>query len=336
MKKLSTILLFLSFLCCSYAQEVRDAQFPGGDKALQQFFRESVDYTGSFKSRKDFCVVAELLIKEDGTAVFSKVIKPKNAKERVVRQVKRLIKSMPAWEPATTQGTNGNTVAVKSLVEVTIPFTHNYYLGEGKTVVCVKDAGTLAELLTQEQQDTCSYLEIKGNLNSTDILTLRRMAGGDGGKGRLSRLELLDANIVNDDRPYLILEDAEKELVVGLHSVTNDVQDMSGMAPQAYDRNYIRSGSFPVAVYRLNEKENEERTGPYWKDIRKYRIKRCKGHRLRKNEDGTYTFLSFAKRKNFCYDMFFRCPQMRIVVLPYGTHPQNNVQVTGSNIRYYH
>ena len=92
MKKLSTILLFLSFLCCSYAQEVRDAQFPGGDKALQQFFRESVDYTGSFKSRKDFCVVAELLIEEDGTAVFSKVIKPKNAKERVVRQVKRLIK----------------------------------------------------------------------------------------------------------------------------------------------------------------------------------------------------------------------------------------------------
>ena len=43
-KRISFSLLFLSFLCCSYAQEVRDAQFPGGDKALQQFIRTHAIY----------------------------------------------------------------------------------------------------------------------------------------------------------------------------------------------------------------------------------------------------------------------------------------------------
>ena len=42
-KRISSSLL-LSFLCCSYAQEVRDAQFPGGDKALQQFIRTHAIY----------------------------------------------------------------------------------------------------------------------------------------------------------------------------------------------------------------------------------------------------------------------------------------------------
>jgi len=332
MKRLSFLLLCLGFICSSLAQEQSDAQFPGGDKALMQFFRDSKEYTASFKSKKDFNVVVEVLIQEDGTAVFHKAVKPSNTKERVLRQVKRLIKSMPQWEPATGTDQDGKPVAIKSFVELTIPFYHNYYLGEGKTVVKVKEAGTLDKVLTQEQKDTCSYLEIKGKLNSQDILTLRRMSGGDGGHGRLSKLEMMDARIVSDDTPYLVLEDAESELVVDLCYVSTYSSEKASKAWGSRNSLWQKS-SFPVPQFQLNEEKRENRMGPSWKGIKKYKIQHFKGHRLQKEKDGTYTYIAHTSRNNYCHDMFFRCPQIQTVVLPYGTRPQKHVQVIGHKVR---
>ena len=72
--------------------------------------------------------------------------------------------------------------------------------------VSVRKAGTLGTVLTPLQQDTCTSLSVKGRLNSDDIRVLRRMAGADGGKGKLKVLDLKQATFVRDNRPYLVLD----------------------------------------------------------------------------------------------------------------------------------
>lgn len=336
MKRIIIIFCCQFLIFITYAQDVRLAEFPGGNDALDKFFRENENYTKDPKARKDFKVVAEVMIKEDGTAIFSKIIKPANTKERVVRQVKRLIKSMPAWRPALGKDVNGNTVAEKSFIELSIPFHRKFYLGESKTIISINKAGTLDELLTQMQKDTCSYLEIKGQMNSADILTLRRMAGGDGGHGRLAKLDMYDVRIVRDKSPYLTLEDAEKELIVDLCYISTYSPDRNGTQGVYTPNSYWPKSSFPIPQFQLSEEERGERTGPSWKSIRKYKIQRIKGHRLQKKDDGTYTYVAHTSRNNYCHDMFFRCPHIQSIVLPHRTCPQKHVQVIGHKVRCYY
>lgn len=86
----------------------------------------------------------------------------------------------------------------------------------GQTNVEVKKAGMLAEVLTQEQKDTCSYLVVSGKLNSADIRVLRQMAGyaEEEGQsvGRLATLDLGGVEFVTDKSPYMVLDAAEVQL----------------------------------------------------------------------------------------------------------------------------
>ena len=72
----------------------------------------------------------------------------------------------------------------------------------------VATPGTLHELLTPQQQDSIICLSLKGVINSTDIKTLRKMAGctttGKGTRGCLSVLDLSDVRIVAGGEPYLL------------------------------------------------------------------------------------------------------------------------------------
>ena len=74
--------------------------------------------------------------------------------------------------------------------------------------VDVKQPGTLNELLTPEQCDTIIWLKVTGEINGTDLLTIRRMAGagqnGEGTWGNLSVLDLSKAEITAGGDPYLI------------------------------------------------------------------------------------------------------------------------------------
>lgn len=190
-------------------------EFPGGDSKLKQFVSENIIYPSEIKNQKDFTAVIELLIKENGTAVLGKIKKPSNANDRIVREVKRVIKAMPTWEPAKEVLADGISVPQKSVVELTIPFTRRSSNNIVYSTIHVTMAGTLAQLLTEEQQDTCRFLSVSGPINSKDILTLRRMAGADGGKGHLERLDLSHAKIVTDkDTPYLTLDMAESGVMV--------------------------------------------------------------------------------------------------------------------------
>ena len=74
-------------------------------------------------------------------------------------------------------------------------------------------AGMLADLLSDEQKDTIVSLCVRGPINSTDLKTLRYMAGADstchGVFGNLSFLDLGEATIVAGGEPYLIEDEKE-------------------------------------------------------------------------------------------------------------------------------
>ena len=345
MKKLSTILLFLSFLCCSHAQEVRDAQFPGGDKALQQFIRTHAIYPSDIKKKIDFKVVAEILIKEDGTAVFGKLKKSKGTKESVLREVKHMVNSMPPWEPAIGRNSEGKTIAEKSVVLLTIPFTQRLYAGADETVVRVNKAGTLAQQLTMEQQDTCTALTIRGKLNSTDILTLRRMAGADGGKGRLKMLDLSHAEIVTDHAtPYLVI-DASNESIKSKRK--EESIDEGLQIPETADYSHLdfKGGSFQYQqlakvsitnmIFLLDEKtKSQENPTGNWYDQKELNLAKLKekdvwqfkGHTMTM-ENGRCIFKAYTTKRTYCKDMFYRCPQLKYIMMPWNHQENDRIRV---------
>ena len=61
-----------------------------------------------------------------------------------------------------------------------------------QTLVKLKKPGTLEQILSQEQKDTCSFIVIEGKINSADIKVLRRMAGYKEEGFNTGQLEVLD------------------------------------------------------------------------------------------------------------------------------------------------
>ena len=75
--------------------------------------------------------------------------------------------------------------------------------------VTLKKAGTLDNILSQEDKETITELVIRGSINSADIRVLRKMAGAVEKElfsswwgGSLRHLNLSEATIVNDKEPY--------------------------------------------------------------------------------------------------------------------------------------
>jgi len=352
MKRLSILLLCLSFICSSFAQGQSDAQFPGGDKAFQQYFRETVNYPSGIKKKKDFNVVADILIKEDGTVTLAKIKKPLNVKDGVLREVKHLIKMMPKWKPATKQTTDGILTAEKSLVEVTIHFTQRLYMGKDETVVSVDEAGTLAQRMSTLQQDTCSALTIRGQLNSSDILTLRRMAGGDGGKGRLKHLDLSHAKIITDkSTPYLTLDAMKCRIKTVMNTETVDggtripeTADYSAYSFQGgpfqyqqLDKATIKHTTF---VINDNKTDNDDSKGDWYEQralnkarLKKKALRKFQGHTLTM-EDGHCIFRAYTQKGTYCKDMFYHCPQLKYVMMPWNHQRNDKVRVEYLNHLY--
>lgn len=84
-----------------------------------------------------------------------------------------------------------------------------------QTVIKVKRPGMLEQMVEAHRLDTCTFLAVKGKLNSSDIKVLRRMGGyaraGEVG-GRLFSLDLRKAKFKNDNMPYMELEVSKEKL----------------------------------------------------------------------------------------------------------------------------
>lgn len=82
-----------------------------------------------------------------------------------------------------------------------------------ESIVELKDAGTLGNVLSQDEKENTTKLIIKGKINSCDIKLIRKMAGAATDSvinswrgGCLQHLDLTEASIVSDQNPYYARE----------------------------------------------------------------------------------------------------------------------------------
>lgn len=234
------------------------------------------------------------------------------------------------------------------------------------TTVKVRKAGTLASVLTLEQQDTCSSLAVAGKLNSADIMVLRKMAGK-----RLVYLDLSEVRIVTSARPYMVLDAAEEYLVCVPYAAK--VQKlMEGMFlgsrervlsyGPAYVLGYLSDKPFSVTratrlslVYntsRPNQKvaespRSEMRTSQDefvfhkgvtdedWKRLKSTGVDKFAGHRLER-VGGRCVLYCRTRKGVFSGDFFYKCPVIKTVVLPKGKSLDGSITEYESPVRYVH
>ena len=222
-----------------------------------------------------------------------------------------------------------------------------------QTKMEVNTPGSLSALLTDAQKDTCKSLVVTGKLNSADIRTLRQMAGyGDDG-GKLENLDLRNAGFVNDGAPYQVL-DAAKECVVVtfvttrcsypapiFHQAGNGVGTIKGFeygSVATYEPLYIIFGKEEKDTIEFKKENIVDFSAPLTgKDKRRIdakNMKRFKGHRLSET-DGRYYITCSTKKNMFCFDMFYRCPSLKAVALPYKVKINDQIAFYNDGIRYY-
>lgn len=210
-------------------------------------------------------------------------------------------------------------------------------LSQEPAKVNVTKAGTLSTLLTNAQQDTCQHLVVTGKLNSADIKVLRKMAGADG-HGSLHILDLKDATLVSSEEPYLTIQKAEEEM---FPYITVDVGSMNGSVGH---RSTDELGHPLVEIYYSNfilpwdasKKPNAQEiseTLSRWKMLKKQKL-RTKGHNISQDKNGHFVYSAFTSKNLFCRDMFFRCPNLRLIILPDKRKSYDQVFVLDDPIRY--
>lgn len=234
-----------------------------------------------------------------------------------------------------------------SLVWVRVPFTQRLYAGDGETVVAVEKAGTLDQQLSDQQQDTCSMLTVRGKLNSANIKTLRRMAGADGGQGRLKMLDLSHAKIVTDKAtPYLELDAAEHQIKAVVHLAIIDQgrkttlsADYSahGLGGDTIPHLMLGKGFVKRTHFHLDDTHSEttRQTGnwydnPTWNlaQLKEKKIREIQGHTL-SVENGRCIYRAYTRKGIYSNDMFYHCPQLKYLMLPrvhqdsYKIHVEN-------------
>lgn len=109
-----TFVCMAGFSCAAFA--LTPASFPGGDEARDQYIKVNMKYPQVAKDNGIEGVVAVIFtVKTDGSIgniKIKRMVDPDLENEAV-----RLVKQMPAWEPAMDGGT-----PVESTAEIDVPF----------------------------------------------------------------------------------------------------------------------------------------------------------------------------------------------------------------------
>lgn len=244
------------------------------------------------------------------------------------------------------------------------------------TTVKVGKAGTLGSLLTREQQDTCTSLAIKGKLNSADIKVLRCMAGGEDGDGRggvLSFLDLSCARMVSSDENYMVLDAAEEYLVCavyakqleehryGLYSERKrfEVRKYGAAYALGHDSEekyeVVRMSQCYCRDRSISQKGFGQSVDPYeqnvvsqfdivfrngvtdeeWNFLVRGKMTSFAGHRVEKQGNG-YVLYCHTQKGVFSRDFFYKCPQMKMVVIPDNATLDDGIVVWHSLVPYVH
>lgn len=120
--------------------------------------------------------------------------------------------------------------------------------------VTLKKAGTLVDLLTQEQKENCTSLVVQGPLNSYDIRLLRHMAGAPADTlfkwpgGALRYLDLSGARIIADKKPYL------SQQATGSWSRTESWRDVSTITGKVHvGRTHVKKATYDLEKMSADE-----------------------------------------------------------------------------------
>ena len=122
----------------------------------------------------------------------------------------------------------------------------NGYSDNGTTrLVHVKNAGTLPELISEDEMYKIANLKISGVLNGTDIQILRKMAGidehGRQTGGILANLDMADAKIVAGGEPYDGYYQTDYD-IIGKYMFSDCISLKSIILPNSVTT--IKSGAF--------------------------------------------------------------------------------------------
>lgn len=119
MKPLKRLMLALGLVLglSSTALAITPASFPGGEEAQAKYIQVNLKYPASAKENGIEGVVAVIFtVKTDGSIgniKIKRMVDPDLESEAI-----RLVKQMPAWQPATDNGQ-----PVESTAEIDVPFT---------------------------------------------------------------------------------------------------------------------------------------------------------------------------------------------------------------------
>ena len=320
-------------------------EYPGGNDALRKFIRGNLNLPSGVKKRQE--VLVSILVNPDSTIRFNHIVRPGNCKPTMVREIKKTIKRMPQkWIPGGTLRPDGTIEAERMFLEIPFVFDPTRRFGADGTYVEVKTPGTLSSLLTEAQKDTCKAVIVSGKLNSADIRTLRHMAGYEEEGCRTRQLRYLDLSnteTVSDTSPYLVLENAEEEFAMHSQAVSfpQSLWDSDYRVSGFMERNGMSTdfrwpgpgGSGSASTYHMHIELNRHHQGVTWKEISKERMRRFEGHRM--EWDGEHiTLKSHLRRKYFCLDMFYKCPSLKYLIIPYNARISERVVVFNDSIYY--
>ena len=242
---------------------------------------------------------------------------------------------------------------------------------KSQTIIKVDKPGTLNQILTLQQKDTCTFLKINGKINSADIKVLRRMAGYEEKEfktGQLKILDLKECDINSDKNPFMEL-DAKKESLAGTAFPQKFTQKGKGQAVtgitsfpanhifyviQKYEPVFFLNQTDPNREMKLKKRVlhqdglyskifysegyfhfAEGITQTQWKDIKKkYEIDTFTGHEIVQQEE-QYIMKVHTKKGHFFHDTFYKCPNLKIVFLPKKIKTDASVFDMSSKITYY-
>ena len=212
--------------------------------------------------------------------------------------------------------------------------------------------GGLSRMLNPAERDTCSVLVVSGELNSADLKILRRMAGymeQEGDKvGRLAYLDLSGARFKSDKKPYLTVNAEKARLFLYQDVIYTSPEESfskrSARGCKATEIPYILGSSWG---YRKNfallnfddsvevvSADSYRMTSKKQKGIHFQSLRNIRGHHVKK-VNGEWIWSSHIRRGQFCYDMFYGCPNLEVVILPESGKCCDRVFVYKDGIDYY-
>ncbi len=182
---------------------------------------------------------------------------------------------------------------------------------ESKKEVVLKKAGTLCDLLSDEEKENLTSLKITGPIGSSDIRLIRAMAGAKGdplydgrNMGTLRKLNLADASIVSDKTPWKI------------NKATNGWTHFT-IGYSYYGNGWGKHSKSDFDVFNFNNMDKKQ-----WEKF-KYttasKVKKEEGRIYSRVNDTLYIEFSICIPKTIGERMFSNCSSLHTIIIPRNT-----------------